>query len=354
MTQRAGIIGGGIGGLATAIMLQRAGWTVRVCEKAPTPVGTGTALGMWPESLRALDVLGLGEEVRQRGARQHHGNFLRPDGTRIARLDVGAMARRSGDSVYLISRPALLGLLAGALAPGTVAFDSPVTDLAAYRTGFDVVVAADGVFSRTRTAIFGPGSAARYVGATAWRGTVDGATDSVNETWGRGQRFGITPREDGRTNWYASALTPPGGRSPEGELAALRARFGDWHAGVRQVLSRLRPAEILRHDLYHLAPSLPTYLDGNVVLIGDAAHAMTPDLGRGAGEALVDAVTLGRCLIGGSSIAAGLAEYENLRRRPTQRLARLSHRVGRVAQARRFTPVRDAAVRLALSFGPPA
>jgi 2-polyprenyl-6-methoxyphenol hydroxylase-like FAD-dependent oxidoreductase len=256
--------------------------------------------------------------------------------------------------VHLISRPALLGLLADAVAPGTVSFDSPVTDLAAHRTGFDVVVAADGVFSRTRTAIFGVDSKARYVGATAWRGTVAGATDTVSETWGRGQRFGITPREDGRTNWYATALTPPGGRSPDGELAALRARFGDWHEGVRQVLSRLRPADILRHDLYQLAQPLPSYVDGNVVLIGDAAHAMTPDLGRGAGEALVDAVTLGHCLAGAASIAAGLAEYDNRRRRPTQRLVRLSHRVGRVAQARRFTPVRDAAVRLALAFGPPA
>lgn len=353
-SRTAGIIGAGIGGLATAIGLQRAGWTVDVFERTPALGGSGTALGMWPASLRALDALGLGDEVRRQGARQQHGDFLRPDGTRIARLDVAAMARRTGDSVHLISRPALLALLAGAVRPGTIRFDSPVTGLAEFRSRYDVVVAADGIFSRTRTAIFGDDSGARYVGATAWRGTVNGATDTVSETWGHGQRFGITPREDGRTNWYATALVPPGGRHPDGELAALRARFGHWHRGVREVLGRLEPDEILRHDLYQIATPLPRYRDGNVALIGDAAHAMTPDLGRGAGEALVDAVTLAECLAGTATVDAGLVGYDARRRRPTQRLVRLSHRVGRVAQARRFTPVRDAAVRLALAFGPPA
>jgi 2-polyprenyl-6-methoxyphenol hydroxylase-like FAD-dependent oxidoreductase len=134
----------------------------------------------------------------------------------------------------------------------------------------------------------------------------------------------------------------------------LRTLFGSWHEGVRQVLDGLREDGILRHDLYDLAPPLSTFVDGNVALIGDAAHAMTPDLGRGACEALVDGVTLGRCLVVAPGVRPGLAEYDRQRRRSVQRLARMSRTMGRVAHARRFTPLRDVAVRAALRLGPPA
>lgn len=203
-------------------------------ERAATSGGAGTALGMWPEALRALDALGFGDEVRRVGARQASGHFLRPDGSRIGTVDVAAIARRTGDSVHLISRPALLRLLTGAVSPGTVTFDSEVTELTPLRSRYDVVVAADGIFSRSRDALLGAATAPRYAGTTAWRGTVDGATDAVNETWGPGRRFGITPREDGRTNWYATLVTPPGLLSPRGEVAALRTLFGDWHHDVRR------------------------------------------------------------------------------------------------------------------------
>lgn len=354
MRGSAGIIGGGIGGLATAIALDRAGWAVRVFEKAAHPDRAGTALGMWPAALHALDTLGLGAQVRQLGVPQGGGAFLRPDGSRIATVDMAAVRRRTGDTVHLLSRPALLTLLTGALPPGVVDFSTEVTDVAPLREAYDVVVAADGIFSRTRAALFGDAVRARFAGATAWRGTVDGAVDTVTETWGPGQRFGITPREDGRTNWYATLATPAGGRSSDGELAALKTHFGGWHGGVQQVLGALHEEDILRHDLYDLDPPLPTFVRDTVALIGDAAHAMTPDLGRGACEALIDGVTLARCLVEASHAREGLAAYDRLRRKPTQRLARMSRTVGRVAHARRFTPVRDAAVRAAMAFGPPS
>lgn len=217
-----------------------------------------------------------------------------------------------------------------------------------------MVVVADGIFSGTRTALFGPTSRARYAGCTAWRGTVDGAIDTVDETWGRGKRFGITPREDGRTNWFATVRTTEGGRSPEGEVAALRAHFGDWHEGVRRVLANLHDeTEVLRHDIYDLHPPLPTFVRGNAVLIGDAAHAMTPDLGRGACEALVDAVTLAGHLGRTPDVQSALAAYDRERRRPVQRLARLARIMNRAAQMRRFVPLRDVTVRAALAVGGP-
>jgi 2-polyprenyl-6-methoxyphenol hydroxylase-like FAD-dependent oxidoreductase len=348
------IIGGGIGGLAAARALDRTGWQVQVFERAAEIDVAGTALGMWPPALAALDVLGLGAAVRRAGAPQQGGSFLRPDGSRIAKVAVGAGRRAAADPVYLLSRPALLRLLVQGLPAGGVRFGSDVDDVRALQADHDLVVVADGVFSRTRSALFGDTTRATYAGATAWRGTVVGTTTTVTETWGPGQRFGITPREDGHTNWYASAMVPERSAAPAGELAELRDRFGGWHAGVRRILDALREPDILRHDLYDLRPPLPTYVSGNAVLIGDAAHAMTPDLGRGACEALIDAVTLARCVSGVARIADGLVAYDRMRRRPTQRLARMSRLVGRMAHARRFRAARDLAARAAAAVGPPA
>ena len=144
----------------------------------------------------ALDTLGIGEQARQLGRSQVRGAFLRPDGSRIAPINV----------------------------------------------------------------LFGAAFAARYTGSTAWRGTVDGDIDSVTETRGEGSLFGITPRDGGRTNWFASSLQPEGARSSEGEVGVLRARFGHWHEVVRHVLAGLDEAAVLRHDLYYLDPPLPSYV----------------------------------------------------------------------------------------------
>lgn len=354
MTLRVAIIGAGIGGLAAAVGAIRAGAQVTVLEREPTPAGAGTALGLWPAALAALDELDLGHPVRAHAARQRDGALLRPNGTRIAALDTTSLEAATGDPVYLLSRPALLDILLGALPAETVRFGvrAEATALARHH---DLVIAADGIFSTARGALFGTAYQARYLGMTAWRGVLNVVTETFTETWGRGMRFGVTPQEGGRTNWFAAARAPSGHQFPEGDLAALRARFQTWHPGVRQVLDQLDEGELLRHDLYELAPPLPSYVRGRVALVGDAAHAMSPDLGRGACEALIDAVTLTRQLPTHATPEAALLAYDRLRRRPTQRMATMSRRVGKLAHARRLTPLRDATLRLALwAGGPPA
>lgn len=359
MANSAIIVGGGIGGLAAALHLRGHGWDVEIRERADALPPTGTALGMWPSALRALDALGVGGTVRALGRAQTGGGFVRADGRRIADVDVEAMKRRTGDPVYLISRAPLLHTLAEPLrADGLLRFGEPVPDVREL-TGHDVVIAADGLNSRARSVLFGDRYGPRYTGVTCWRGTVPGETTTVTETWGAAARFGITPHTEGRSNWFACVRAPEHATSPNGELAALRARFGGWHAEVRRVLAELdrgdRDGEsaLLRHDLYDLARPLPSYVSGRTALLGDAAHAMTPDLGRGACEALIDGVALGAALTRHDRVEDALAAYDAERRRPTQRMARTARMVNRLVHTPGIAPLRNTAMRAALTLGSP-
>lgn len=352
MRGSAAVVGGGVGGLAVALGLLRAGWSVTVFERATGLPETGTGLGIWPSALRALDQLGVGRVARDRGRAQPDGVMRRPDGSVIATVDVGRVRRRHGEGVLLLSRPALLGLLAQALPPGTVRFAAPVAQVSALLDGYDMVVGADGIRSVTRECMFGDRFPLRYSGMTAWRGTVALDVPAGGETWGRGRKFGVTPQGPGVTNWYAAVAVGPGFRPPEGDLRVLRRWFGDWHDPVPAVLERLDGAAVLRHEV-HVLPALPSYVRGRLVLLGDAAHAMAPDLGQGACQALIDAVVLAQALAAEPDVSSALARYDRLRRAPTQRMAAMATRAGRLARVRRFTGVRDAALRVALAFGPP-
>ena len=119
----------------------------------------------------------------------------------------------------------------------------------------------------------------------------------ICETWGSGERFGYSTLPDGRVYCYATANAAEGavdgGTGGQGGLEELRERFGSWHDPIPALLEAADPDAVLRLDIYELPP-LRSYAKGNVVLVGDAAHAMTPDLGQGGCQALEDAVVLGR------------------------------------------------------------
>ncbi|MER5264399.1 FAD-dependent monooxygenase [Actinosynnema sp. NPDC002837] len=320
--RRAAVIGGGVGGLAAAIGMRRHGWAVDVFERSAALPDVGTGLGIWPDAFAALDRLGVGDAARRVGRRQADGVVRKPDGTVIGTI--------AASSVHLLTRPALLGVLAGALPDGVVRFGTAagLADCA----GYDVVIGADGIHSAVRGELFD--ASVRRSGAVGWRGTVDVPVDAGGETWGRGGKFGLTPQADGRTNWYAMG--------PDLSL------FADWHDPIPRVLASA--TDVLRHELLFLSP-LPSYVSGRVALLGDAAHAMTPDLGQGACQAIVDGVVLAECLAG-DDVDAGLRRYDSERRRVTQRLAARSLQLNRLARMRRFTGVRDAGLRVALALAP--
>lgn len=356
------IAGGGIGGLAAAVALYRRGWIVQVLERAPALAEVGAGLSLWPNALRALDALGLGEQVRSRALAETTGGIRRMSGRWLSRTDTAELARRFGPLV-MIHRADLLEILRESLPAETLRTGSEVADVrpagevvkvvhGGGTAPASLVVGADGVHSAVRRSLWPGPPEPRYAGYTAWRLIADPGRPlgAGGETWGRGERFGIAPMADGRVYAFATASVPAGGRSPHGELAELRRRFGAWHEPIPTLLASTTEDAVLRNDIVELPP-LRSFVSGRVALLGDAAHAMTPNLGQGACQALEDAVTLAALLDAHASVEGGLTAYDAERRARTQQIARRSRRVGSVAQWRSAPAATVRAVALRMTPG---
>ncbi|TLP52887.1 FAD-dependent monooxygenase [Microbispora triticiradicis] len=370
------VAGAGIGGLTAALALARNGWQVTVLEQAASiePVGAGLAVA--PNALRALDMIGLGDEVRKLSAIQGEAGLRRPSGRWLSRTTAEDAAARYGDSIVLLTRSALVGILAaclprGALRLGTRAESAdPRTGLVTLATPAggtetiqaDLVVAADGIRSRTRAALFPGHPEPGYAGVTSWRALVPfPGPVGASETWGAGLVFGVMPLAGGQVYCYATAPVPAGLRA-ESEKDELIRLFGRWHDPIPALLAAAEPGAVLRHDIYSLDTPLPALHSGRIALLGDAAHPMTPNLGQGACQAIEDAVVLARHVSPGggpaaepaADLAAGLAAYSRERLARTTPIVRRSRLVGRLSGWRDPLAValRDGALRAAGMLGP--
>jgi 2-polyprenyl-6-methoxyphenol hydroxylase-like FAD-dependent oxidoreductase len=344
------VVGAGIGGLAVAAGLCRSGWQVTVLEQAPQLSAAGAGITLAPNAVRALDWLGAGAALRERSVASGAAGLRADHGRWLLRTTVDQLTARQGLPVYALHRSDLhqmlfdaanaadvrvghcvIGVTSG-VAPAEVSY---VADRRSGTLRADLVVAGDGVHSSTRRALFPEHPGPAYAGYLTWRGVTqpDAAPaelPAVTESWGRGKRFGIVPLADGRTYWFA-ALAGPEGAHTDDDIDAVAAQFANWHEPIPALLAATPTEKLLRHDIFHLATPLARYATGNVALIGDAAHAMTPDLGQGACQALEDAVVLTARAADGADVSVALAEYDRERRGRTQALVHASARVARLA-----------------------
>src|SRR5690625_346228 len=297
---RIGVVGAGIGGLCAAVGLQRSGADVMVFERAEHLRPGGSGLSVFANGLRALDLLGVGGQFRavtSAAVGELRAGQRRPDGRWLATIPPDALA-----NLRVVDRTDLHQLLFAALEPGSVRLGAEVVavtsdshlrtrgaDGQATTEHFDLVVAADGLRSSIRAGWPGdPG--VRYSGYSAWRAITHTPVDlrgEAGETWGTGRRFGIAPLADDRVYWFAVA-TMPEHESVEDEFAMVERLFRGWHAPIPELLDATSPDAVHRLPIHELAAPLSSYRHGRVLLLGDAAHAMTHDLGQGGGQSLAD------------------------------------------------------------------
>ncbi|MDV6012010.1 FAD-dependent monooxygenase [Haloechinothrix sp. LS1_15] len=341
-----GIVGGGIGGLAVAIALRVAGYPVEVYEQAERFARVGADVNLTPNAVRALDGLGVGEQLRETAARPSHRiSRMWDTGNETSRLEMGEAAEQAYGSPQLtMHRADVLAALEAALPAGTIRFGKRLVELEpdnatgcprlrftdGTESEVDAVVGADGIHSAVRTALFGP-EHPTFTGVVAYRAVIaaervtmpnsgaftkwwgpDADTQLVTFPLNRGRDmfvFATTPQAD----WHHESWTMPG------SVMELREAYRDFHPEARAVLDACD--EVLKSALYVRDP-LPQWSSGPVTLLGDACHPMMPFMAQGAGMAIEDAVVLARALReeGSGGIRAAFRRYEDARKGRTCRI----------------------------------
>ena len=336
---RATIIGGGIGGLAAAVALRRIGVETLVIERVASIREVGAGLSIWSNAVNALRQLGLEASVLASASVIARHLTQTPDGRNITQTEFGPIAQAAGAPCVCIHRAVLQKLLLDALPPASVRTGVHCTGFAdstailesGERIDADVLVGADGISSVIRDQLHGA-EAPRYAGYTCWRGIRPADGIQIDRlpllVLGGGSQFGVWPCGEGQLYWFLTQNSPQGTRKTKTDAVAV---CRDWAAPVREIIEGTREDAILQNDIID-RPPLATWGRGNVTLLGDAAHASTPNLGQGACQALEDAVVLAYCLRTTSPVEAALREYERLRMPRTGKVVRDSWVAGKVLQ----------------------
>lgn len=341
------IIGGGIAGLTLATALRRLDFRPDLIERAAewAPVGAGITLGI--NAMQVLARLGLKDATLEHSRVMEKAQITDQSGRVLARTDLGVLARKHGPSVA-IHRADLHSVLLGG-AEGTnlrlgVEPKAIEQEGHAIRVEFsdgsagdyDLVMGADGIRSATRRLVFGQ-SPIYYSGYTCWRFMAPnpGGVTTTTEMWGRGRRFGIVPMKGDQIYCFATMNAEGGQPDPTGgRFIEFRKLFADFEGDAAAILHAAPEETRLIHtDLEEVR--LDRWERGGVVLIGDAAHAMTPNMGQGAAMAIEDAWVLARCLDRPADRDAVTTSFHHRRFPRADAVRRQSWNLGRIAQLER-------------------
>jgi 2-polyprenyl-6-methoxyphenol hydroxylase-like FAD-dependent oxidoreductase len=266
------IIGGGIGGLSTALALRRVGVHADVFEQAAELREVGSGLTVWAGAIPALEQLGVAERVLSKSSKTERFEVRTRTGRRLSTAPLFRLEPKPGvPAGVVVHRADLLRELASELGESRVYCSARCvsienrTDgvLARFADGrqasADFLVGADGLHPVVRSQLHGT-SKPRYAGYTCWRGLAhldvkDPPPGLGIETWGPGARFSVQHCGPGRIFWWASRNVPEGGvDSPAGRKAGVRDFFRGWHSPIPDVIEATPGAGILRNDMLDRLP----------------------------------------------------------------------------------------------------
>ncbi len=344
---RAVVIGGGIGGLTLAIALRRKNWNVSIHEAASEMRPVGKGIVMPYNAMQVLDRLGLAWRVSEVGWQVRSFELQNAYGTILSSLRLSEQGSRLGHSIIATTRAELVEILANAIPTEILHLGSQFTHFtlestyvrAHFKDGSediaDLLVGADGIHSRVRAQLF-PEVTLRYSGQTCFRGISEIALPKAlactsREVWGGRDRFGFAAVGPKRVYWFAPQISPPGLEDSVGlRMQRLFDSYGKFPDPIPRILAAARAEDTIRTDLFDFKP-IPRWSEGNVVLLGDAAHAMTPNLGQGGAQAIEDAFVLAEQCGQADSVAAALGTYERVRMAKATWITKASWTFGQIS-----------------------
>ena len=322
------IIGGGIGGLTSAIALCRAGHRVDVIEKDPDWAVYGVGIIQQSNVVRAMDQLGLLDDYVAAGFGFDQVEVFIPNGTRVATIpsprlvegypaNIGigrrALHKVLGDRAKQAGATIRLGLTATGFDDRADALRVTFSDGSTGR--YDCAIGADGLYSTTRAAIFPDAPAPEFVGQAVWRYNFPRADDVISLCAYEGPiGIGLVPLSDSLMYMYVTTPEPGNPRYPrEGLAAAMRAKLAGQSPRIAALAEQItNDDEVVYKPLECLLIEGPWHR-GRVVLLGDAVHATTPHLGQGGGMAIEDSIVLAEELGRAATLDEAFTAYRDRR-----------------------------------------
>lgn len=347
------VVGAGIGGLTVAALLQEHGHEVKVFEKNQELSEVGAGIGIGGNVIDKLHNHDLAKGIKNAGQIIDTLAIADNSGTALSKIKL----KRNTVNLTL-ERQSLLETIQSYVQPSSIytgyqvlSIENEVNKVTVHFENheaetFDLCIGADGLHSSVRASV-APNTKVNYQGYTVFRGLVNDVqlkdTNTATEYWSKQGRVGIVPLLNNKVYWFIAI----NGKIHNTEYQTygkphLQARFNHFPNEVREVLDKQSETGILLHNIYDLKP-LKTFVYNRTVLLGDAAHATTPNLGQGAGQAMEDAIVLANCLET-YDFDQALERYDKLRVKHTKKIIKKSRKIGKVAQStqRLFIKVRNA------------
>jgi 2-polyprenyl-6-methoxyphenol hydroxylase-like FAD-dependent oxidoreductase len=340
------ILGAGIAGLSTAIALQNAGIEAMVFEAAPEIKAVGAGLGLGANAIKAFKVLGIDEEVMSKGRVLPSFTVYNQKGKVITKTDSVSLSKKYGLDNFTIHRADLHALLLSKIDPVTIQTNKRLerivqkgnTIILHFHDGTfhetDHLIAAEGIHSVVRRYVLSE-CKPRYAGYTCWRAVIDNSKLQLNEcseTWGSKGRFGIVPLAGNKIYWFACVNTTANNAAMKNyTVPDLLKQFASYHHPVEAILKETKNENLIWADINDLKP-IDRYAFNNILLIGDAAHATTPNLGQGACQAVEDAVILAAEIEKNNNIETAFRKFERRRLKRIHWIVNTSWCIGKIAQ----------------------
>ena len=367
-----GIAGGGIAGLTFLNFAQREGWNCSLYEQKDHLLEQGSGIALGINAMKILTDLELYVPVMGEGRMLDVMSLTDADGRTISRTDLRAIRETTGLPSVCIQRSDLHRLLGSRLNRSKIFTGRRITGVQTpggefgtqneqrkvlLQSGeeslsFDLLIGADGIRSTVRDSIE-PVRKYRYSGYTCWRFIVDlpeSVAPVAYEMLGRGRRFGIAPVKENRVYCYATENAPAGSFSDGLDKRSFAERFREFNGPVPAILDALirdDEATLIHRDLADLYRAVLGFPESHVLLIGDAAHATTPNLGQGAAMGMEDAKILVSLLREFESIPQLIRRFIELRQKRVEMIRSRSFWLGKINQLenRALRSLRDTAFR---------
>lgn len=341
MTEPVTIIGAGIGGLTTALTLKQKGVNVNIFESSPEikPVGAGIILAN--NAMQIFQKLGILNKIEKTGNKISYIKITNTQLDTISVTDLTEYEKKYGVSNIAIHRGELQKILADEIGCNNINLSkqlSKIENSELFKLTFEdnstfeskLIIGADGLKSVVRNQLFEK-STLRNANQICWRGICEidlpqKYLNELNEAWGKGKRFGFVKISEKKVYWYALANS----KNIKANEINLSDYFSEFHTDILNIITATTKEQIFIGDIIDLKP-ISKWQQTNVCLIGDAAHATTPNLGQGACQAIEDAYVLGKLLDNGITIENTFKEYEKLRRKKALTIVNTSWTVGKMA-----------------------